>query len=418
MVGNVVGSEAVCRKYDVRFSYRYSPEYERGFRARVVTNAKTYPLRLRDLSTLHARSRRLPWLLDRMCKLLLLLLQIRYVFLIWNTFILWRLFRRERVDLLHVNNGGYPGAYSCCSAVLAARLAGVRRILYVVNNVAESYASPLRWTDYPFDRLVANTVTVFVTGSRSAAVQLRTVLRLPVDRVRTLHNGIAPRALRESRDAVRARLGVAGHRMVLAMVAVIEERKGHAVLLRAMQRLRDVLDPSEMPVLLIEGVGVRLPALEALIREFALDDCVRCVGAEPHVFDFINAADVVVLPSISHEDFPNVTLEAMSLGKAVVASRLAGIPEQIRDMECGLLVEPGNVGELADALLRLKANPDLRERLGRQARDRFNHLFRDDIAVERYVELYDELFDGGLREHALGDGQGDAVEASHPVGGA
>jgi len=418
MVGSLMRNETVSQRYDVRFSYRYSPEYEKGFRARVATGVKTYPLTLLDIDVLFVLSARLPPLLDKAWKLLVLLSQIRYVFLIWNTLTLWRLFRTERPDLLHINNGGFPGAYSCNSAVFAARLAGIRRILYVVNNIAIPYNSPLRWTDYPFDRLVANIVTVFTTGSTSAAAELRKVLRLSVDRVRSLHTGIAPRALHESREVLLERLGVASNRTLFAMVAVIEKRKGHAVILQAMQMLRNLLDPEEMPILLIVGTGAKLPDLKAVIRSNALEDCVHCVGFQSNVFDYMNAIDVVVLPSISHEDFPNVILEAMSLGKAVVGSRVAGIPEQIRDMESGLLVEPGDAVELAQALFRLTTNPDLRRRLGQNALDRFNDQFREEIAVARYVKLYDELFDGGLRECALRDGQGDAVEASHPVGGA
>lgn len=394
MVGNLVGSEAVRRQYDVQFSYRYTPEYEQGLRARVSTTARTYALRLPDAGALAEWPGGLPRLLDKAWKLLLFVLQIRYIFLVWNTLMLWRLFRHEGVDILHVNNGGYPAAYSCNAAVLAARLAGIRRIVYVVNNIAQPYTSPLRWTDYPFDRLVAGAVTMFITGSASAAIELRRVLRLPAERVRTIHNGIAPRALHEPREAVLERLGVDGSRTLLAMVAVIERRKGHAVLIEAMQMVRGLLCPAEMPILLIEGVGPRLAELKALIRDHALDDCVRYVGTEAHVFDLMNAVDVIVLPSISHEDFPNVILEAMSLGKPVVASRIAGVPEQITDMESGILVTAGNAGELAQALVRLVKTPELRQRLGRNGRERFNEHFRDDLAVSRYMALYEELWAG------------------------
>lgn len=391
MVGNLLASEPLLRQYQVSFSYRYSPEYERGFNARVATTAAVFPLELRDVSSLHARLSRLPRLLDKSGKLLLVLLQIRYVFFVWNTLTLLRLFRRQGVELLHVNNGGYPGAYSCNSAVLAARLAGVSDVVYVINNVAQPYASPLRWTDYPMDRITARSGAVFVTGSRTAAAALQRVLKLPPSRVRTLHNGITPRAIRESPENVRIRLGVATNRTVIGMVAVIEPRKGHLILLQALALLRSMVDATVMPIVLIEGAGPRLAALREQIRAFALDDCVTCVGNEPNVFDFLNAVDVVVLPSTSHEDFPNVIVEAMSLGKAVVASRLAGIPEQIVENESGVLVAPGNAKELAEALRILVTAPEEQKRLGLHARVRFNRFFRSETAVERYLELYNEL---------------------------
>ncbi|MCX6545103.1 MAG: glycosyltransferase family 4 protein [Acidobacteria bacterium] len=399
MVGNLVGSDALREQFDVSFSYRYTLEYERGFRSRVSTPVPTFPLRLRDTATLMELTGSLPKIVDRGWKLLLFLLQVRYFFLLWNTAILWRFFRRERVDILHVNNGGYPAAYSCNAAVLAARLAGIRRIVYVVNNIAQPYASPLRWTDYPIDRLVAGTVTVFVTGSGFAADALRRVLRLRVEQVRTIQNGIAPRRLHEDRGAVLERLGLAPDRTLLAVIAVIEQRKGHAVLIEAMRVMRGRLDPSEMPMLLIEGVGSKLAEVKALIRKHALDDCIHCLGSEEHVFDLMNTVDVIVLPSISHEDFPNVILEAMSLGKSVVASRIAGVPEQVTDMESGILIKPGDAGALAEALVRLVRNPGLRRTLGDNGLERFKAHFREDLAVSRYMALYEELCTGAL--HAV-----------------
>lgn len=81
-------------------------------------------------------------------------------------------------------------------------------------------------------------------------------------------------------------------------------------------------------VLVIEGEGPELVHLRTLARRLGVGDQVRFVGTERNVFDLLNASDVVVLPSIWSEDFPNVTLEAMALGKPVIASRLAGIPSR------------------------------------------------------------------------------------------
>jgi len=167
---------------------------------------------------------------------------------------------------------------------------------------------------------------------------------------------------------------------------------------------------------LIEGTGAQLPDLKALIRLKALEDCVHCVGPQANIFDFMNAVDVVVLPSISNEDFPNVTLEAMSLGKAVVASRLAGIPEQIHDMASGLLVEPGDALGLAHALCRLSSNPDLRRRLGQNALDRFNGQFCARTAVARYVKLYDEMFGGSPDVALVSDDGAEAAATRTPEG--
>ena len=148
-----------------------------------------------------------------------------------------------------------------------------------------------------------------------------------------------------------------------------------------------------MPVLLIEGTGTELHHLAAIVREAGLSENVRFIGTEANIFNFLNAADVIVLPSISHEDFPNVILEAMSLGKAVIASNLSGVPEQITHNESGLLVGPKDVQGLAQALRSIIEDEDQRLRLGENAAMRFAELFRADLSVRNYRRLYLKLLE-------------------------
>ena len=267
------------------------------------------------------------------------------------------------------------------SAVFAARLAGIKRVVYVVNNVAFSYRSFKRWLDYPLDRFVAGTVSVFITGSEYARARLVHVLRLPFGKALSIHNGIQPRAVTEGREEVLRRLGVEQGRLLIAAVAVLEERKGHVYLLKALQRLIAEGYGAGITVI-IEGSGTLLESLKAFVVEAGLSENVRFIGNEANVFNLLNAADVVALPSIADEDFPNVVIEAMCLGKVVIASRISGTPEQIAHMESGILVEPMDVHGLADAVRLAADDEHLRNRLGRNAADRFREKFSAKTAVE------------------------------------
>jgi glycosyltransferase involved in cell wall biosynthesis len=104
------------------------------------------------------------------------------------------------------------------------------------------------------------------------------------------------------------------------------------------------------------------------------------------------------LPSIAHEDFPNVVLEAMALGKPVIASRIAGTPEQIEPGVTGLLEEPADPVGLAGGLIRLSADPDLRDRMGAAGKTRFEAEFTAERAAAAYSALYRELLDGRARK--------------------
>lgn len=373
-------------EFQVTFTYRYSPSYENGFRKRVQSGVRAMPVRLLDVSDYADKLSYRP--AGFLLKVLSSLLLMRYWAVLCNTFVLYRIFRKERIDLLHVNNGGYPGAYSCMSAVFAAKMTGIRNIVYVVNNVAIPYRNFSRMPDYPFDRLVSRFVSVFITGSDYARKALEQVLRLPASKTRSIHNGIAGRPITETRDTVRRRLGITVERVVVGVVAILEKRKGHRYLIEAMQVLKQTVPAGSLPLVLIEGTGPELQRLTEQVHQAGLSEEVRFIGTESDIFNLMNAVDVIVLPSISHEDFPNVVLEAMSLGKAVIASNLSGVPEQIVQEESGLLVDPMDVRGLAESLRRVLVDPHLRTKLGNQASRRFTELFRSDVAVDKYRRLY------------------------------
>jgi glycosyltransferase involved in cell wall biosynthesis len=84
--------------------------------------------------------------------------------------------------------------------------------------------------------------------------------------------------------------------------------------------------------------------------------------------DYLRLFDIMVFPSLFSEGCPISMLEAMALGRAIIASRVAAIPEILRDGENGLLVEPGSPVEIANAIRRLAGDAGLRKTLGDGAR--------------------------------------------------
>ncbi len=392
MPANLLNSPVIRRDFDLLFAYRYSAKYAAGMAARVSPEARTIPLRIPAaealLEALDLRGLNFFSLLLRRTGIFLLL---RYLFALYAAGGLYFLFRKVRPDILHVNDGGYPGAYSCISAVFAARAAGVKRVFFVVNNIAVPYLRFTRRLEKPIDGFVGRNVSFFVTGSKYAGERLREVLSLPAGKVRNIPNGIADREAVESLEAVRKRLDVTGDCVVLGTVADLEPRKGHKYLLEAMALLRSGYADFQKVILLIEGVGGERERLEKLAAELALDGNVRFLGRESHIFDLIRAFDVFILPSVGYEDFPNVILEAMSMGKPVIGTRVAGIPEQVADGDTGLVVEPADARQLASAIVRLLRNSEERKDMGRKGRERFNALFSCDRAISNYSALYSEL---------------------------
>lgn len=384
------------RQHEISFSYRQSAEYTGGLFQHLTPDFPVFPLSLPVQNWPVKDFRYLPAFVSRIIRFMFRLIM-KIPFLMFDLFILTRLFRRIAPDLVHINNGGYPAARSARSAAIAARLSGVKKVVMVVNNLAVRYTGPDRWLDYPIDRLVVKATDRFVTGSQAAAHQLQEVLALKSGQIQSIHNGIRSRTLTESATHVRHRLGIDSsfNGIVVGVVALMEPRKGHRVLLDALTILLEQ-DPrtAQKIIVWLEGEGPLKEALESTVRNINLSTFVHFIGNEKNVADMINALDVLVLPSIDSEDFPNVTLEAMALGKAVIASALAGTPEQILQEETGILVEPRNAEALAKVLGRLIEKPEWLPSLGAKGRERFFRMFTSDVAVKNYLDLYHSLKEG------------------------
>ncbi len=388
MLANFFNSSELNSSYKLSFSYRANEAYRRGLKARAVCDFAVYPLRFPELGGLWKTQKILT---NRASMILTAIARqvVHYPLFFYEVIVLYLLLRKVSPDILHINNGGYPAALSARAAAVAGKWAGVGRILMVVNNLAVPYDRPSRWLDFPLDRLVANAVDVFITGSSAASARLGDVLNLPSLKLLAIHNGIRVRAGSESVGETRDRLGLTGFPgVVFGVVALLEPRKGHRVLLDAVALLHQSQSLTTQVRFLIEGHGPLRDELEAFAAHLGVTQLVKFIGDEDNVVDFMNCLDVLVLPSIRDEDFPNVILEAMALGKPVIASQLAGIPEQVSMDINGFLVEPGNARELSDAIGKLAANPIVRQTMGRASSQRFKDHFSSDIALKNYNKLY------------------------------
>ena len=394
MLANFFNSEVFRQTHNVSFSYAHSELYEQGLKRRVRKGLTIHPLNFPVFSD----SRKLPNWMPLLCRRIFMVglrLTFQLPLLIYQVSVLYVLLKKVRPNILHINNGGYPAARSALAAAIAGKCASVPKVIMVVNNMADDYRHYSRWIDFPIDRLVVRCVNVFITGSQAAGARLQTVLKLPDHQVRTIHNGIALRNLTCTVAATRQRLELGDFRgVVFGVVALLTPSKGHQVLLDAVLKL--VTDKKllghEFKVL-IEGDGPLLEALVGFVIINNLTSWVTFVGDEANVFDFMSALDVLILPSVQDEDLPNVISEAMALGKPVIASRLAGTPEQVVEGVTGLLVEPRNVTQLATAIFQLVDNVSMRSSMSRAALERFDTHFTSPIALNNYSNLYAKLIE-------------------------
>ncbi len=228
------------------------------------------------------------------------------------------------------------------------------------------------------------------------------------DRCHTLYNGVDIKVFRP-RDAPT--LGQNGSRRVL-FVGRIWPDKGVHVLLEAFQKIA-----GQYPQMQLEFVGPKLgppadyvvrlsddpevrklaplykPGFFSYLQQMLSPDIsgrvsFRNVMSQPELAEHYRSADIFVLPSVWKEPFALVTLEAMSSGLPVIATRGGGFFESVQEPKTGLLVERGSASALAEALLCLLADDNLRESMGRAGRRRAVERFSWDRIAQDALDLY------------------------------
>ena len=119
-----------------------------------------------------------------------------------------------------------------------------------------------------------------------------------------------------------------------------------------------------------------------------LDAFTRFVGwqSQEELPRHLHQADILAMPTIAQEALGRTAVEAMAAGRPVIASRLGGLPTTVADGATGLLVEPGDVADLARKIEMLLDDPQLRQRLGRAGRRRFEEHYSWDVIIERHYK--------------------------------
>jgi len=287
----------------------------------------------------------------------------------------------EDVDVVHTHSteAGIIGRF-------AARLAGTPVVVHEIHGdpIAADRNPVLNAVLLRLERAAARcTTTLVVKSEHIRETYLARGIGRP-EQYTVIYHGV------EVAEFASATPTDIGDVPVVLFAGRLSEGKGLHDLLDAIARLRD----GTTFEVRIAGDGPLAEDLAARVDREGLDDVVTLLGYRDDMPAQMAAADVFVLPSY-REGTPRVITEALAAGTPVVSTRIAGIPEQVREGETGYLVDPGDVEALADRLGRLLADSDERATMGERAAASVEQ-FRADRATAAYRDLYASLVETRL----------------------
>jgi glycosyltransferase involved in cell wall biosynthesis len=292
-----------------------------------------------------------------------------------------RIARRVRADVMHLHS-----SRAHTVGALAARL---MRVPAIVAHKRTDFPPGSLLSSWRWGRMIDAAIAV----SHQAKASLVRA-GVPEQRVHVIHSTVDCRAFAPA-EGDRSSLGLPANAPLVAAIGELVRRKGHHVLLEAARIIACVLPDTRY---VICGQGPEERALRAL-AESSVPGAVAFLGQVKDVRPVLAAVDVFVHPAL-REALGVAVLEAMAMGKAIVASAIGGIPEAIAHGVSGLLVPAGDAKALAEAILRLLRDSELRQAMGRAARKRAETLFSVEAMVTATEDFYYSLLNVRQRRRA------------------
>jgi glycosyltransferase involved in cell wall biosynthesis len=316
---------------------------------------------------------------------------VRDVLAVWR---LAQVIRRERPAILHTHT-----AKAGAVGRMAALVAGNARPPIVVHtfhgHVLRGYFGPLRTFGFRLlERWLARSTTALIAVSPEVRDDLVALGVAPREKFTVVRLGIELEQRVDDvngRDETRRVLGIGPDRFTVGWIGRMTAVKRTGDVLLAFKRLRD---RGVDATLCLVGDGPERDQVERRAHELGIMRSTLFLGYQEDVAPFYAAFDAMILPS-GNEGTPVSAIEALAAGRPVVATRVGGVPDVVRDGEDGFLVDRGAVDELAGALARLAEDPALRKRMGEAGRERVLPRY----AVERLVDDVDRLYRALLEEH-------------------
>lgn len=279
-----------------------------------------------------------------------------------------RIFKETDADVVHTH------LYCAQYAVPAAMLAGVKRRIHTVHNVAEKENG----------KLARKLNNFFFKHCHLIPVALSELIRDSIvkeyginkDKIPVIYNGIDL-----SKCLPKTDYSIYGNFKILH-IGRFSEQKNHVGLLKAFKLFHDNHSDSELWLI---GDGEKKIEIERYVAENNLDKSVKFLGLQSNVYGYLHDADMFTLPS-NYEGVPMTLIEAMGTGLPIVATAVGGVPDMLVNQNSAILTDV-NVDLVALAFEKFYLNPNMRCQYGRKAKERA-WLYSSQNMCKNYLSIY------------------------------
>jgi glycosyltransferase involved in cell wall biosynthesis len=293
---------------------------------------------------------------------------------------LWELLRRGNFDVIET--------FTYDSNLLAlplAWLAGIPVRIATHHGMIEGFP---RWTERLHSWIINAGIASILVSVSNKTLEQAVMAGIKPAHIIVIPNGIPLGVIGAvNKSEVRRQAGLEGEGLLLLSVGRLVYQKGHEFLVQAMPIILGQYPEVQAAVC---GDGGLHDALATQIADLSLEGSVKLLGNRNDISELLASSDVFVLPS-RWEGLPVALLEAMGAGLPVVATHVEGVDEVVQQGLQGLLVPPENTEALAEALLQLMRNAELRSRMGKEARKRVETFYTSDIMCQKYLEVMLDL---------------------------
>ncbi len=305
---------------------------------------------------------------------------------------------QQQYDLVHV--------HTPIAAVLgrvAAKLAGVKRIVYTSHGLPfHDQSSPREYFLYStVEKVCGRLADLIISQNYEDIATAKRLGIAPAHKLGYLGNGVDVNRFNRQRldvdqqNQLRQSLGIPDSaELIIGTVGRLTRKKGMGYLIEAAAQLMP-----QFPNLQILIVGGELKTdpepfqneLIARIKELGMENKVTFTGYRQDIPEIMGLMDIFTLPTFTHEGLPRSIVEAMAMSLPVVATDIRGCREVILPKQTGEIVPPCTIDELASALAKLLAEPQLRQSYGEAGRTRIVAEYDENIVFQRLAKFYQDL---------------------------